>query len=171
MPDMLDILMLPMDLDMLDILMLLDMLLTAHLSAPPLLVLPLPLSLPLLEDMPVLAVMSPTLLELSMLPSVKLKLRLTLLFSTELTDMLVLDMPTPDMLDILMLPMDLDMLDILMLLDMLPTAHLPAPTSLVLPLPLSLLLLEDMPVLAVMSPTLPELFMLPKLSKFYFVNA
>merc|ERR1719480_267159 len=104
-PAMLDILMLPMDLDMLDmldILMLLDMLLTAHLPAHPSLVLPLPL----LEDMPVLAVMSPTLLELSMLPSVKLKLRLTLLFSTELTDMLVLDMPTPDMLDILMLPMD-----------------------------------------------------------------
>merc|ERR1712147_41639 len=108
--------------------------------------------------------------ELSMSPSVKLRLRLTPLFSMEPMDMLVLDMPTPDMLDILMLPMDLDMLDmldILMLLDMLPTAHLPAPTLLVLPQPLSLLLLEDMPVLAVMSPTLPELFMLPKLSKFY----
>ena len=51
----------------------------------------------------------------------------------ELTDMLVLDMS-----DILM-PMDMDMLDIPMpLRDMLPTAHQPAPTLLVLPLLLSL---------------------------------
>merc|ERR1740137_120632 len=71
------------------------------------------------------------------------------------TDMLV--MPDTDMLD---------MLDILMLLDMLHTAHLPAPTSLDLLLLLSQLSLEDMPVLDVILLTLPELFMLPKLSKF-----
>merc|ERR1739838_839178 len=170
--DMLDILMLDLDmLDMPDILMLLDMLLTAHLPAPTLLVL-LPLrSLRLLEDMLVLDVMLPTLPELSMLPNVKLRLKLTLLCFMELMDMLVLGMPDMDMLDILMLDLVmLDMPDILMLLDMLLTAHLPAPTSLVLPLLLSPLLLEDMPVLDVMLPTLPELFMLPKLLNFKIVD-
>merc|ERR1739838_871116 len=103
---------------MLVILMLLDMLPTAHLPAPTSLVLLL-LPSPLLPvDMLVLAVMSPTPLELSMLPSVRLRPRLTLLSFMEPTDMLDSDMP--------------DTLVILMLLDMLPTAHLPAPTSLVL---------------------------------------
>merc|ERR1740124_651567 len=110
-------------LDMLDILMLLDMLPTAHLPAPTSLDLLLLLSQLSLEDMPVLDVMLPTLPELSMLPSVRLRLRpkLTLLSFMELTDMPVLVMPDTDMLD---------MLNILMLLDMLHTAHLPAPTSL-----------------------------------------
>merc|ERR1719477_175925 len=55
----------------------------------------------------------------------------------------------------------MDMLDILMLLlDMPPTAHLPAPALLVLPLLLSQLLLVDMPVLDVMLLTLLVLFML-----------
>merc|ERR1712115_658274 len=113
---------------------------TAHLPAPALLVLPLLLSQLLLVDMPVLGVMLPTLLVLFMLPSVKLRLKLTLLSSMEL----------------------MDMLDILMLqLDMPPTAHLPAPALLVLPLLLSQLLLVDMPVLDVMLPTLLVLFMLP----------
>merc|ERR1712115_133845 len=118
-------------LDMLDILIpmailaipmpLLDMLPTAHLPAPTLLVLPPLLSQPLLVDMLVLVAMLLTLLELFMLPSVKQRLMLIPLSSMELTDMLVLDM-----------------LAILMpLLDMLPTAHLPAPTLLVLPLLLS----------------------------------
>merc|ERR1739838_953967 len=88
-------------------------------------------------------------------------------------DMLVWDMLDTDMLDILMLVwamLMLDMLDILMLLDMLPTAPPPAPTLLVLlPLP-SQLLLEDMPVPAVILLTLPELFMLPKIPKFEIVN-
>merc|ERR1711892_918295 len=69
-------------------------------------------------------------------------------------------------LDMLMLVM----LVILMLLDMLPTAHLPAPTSLVLLLLPSPLLPVDILVLGVMSPTLPELFMLPKNFKFEVVN-
>merc|ERR1712058_90067 len=56
-------------MDMLDIpMLLLDMLLTAHLPALILLVLPLLLSLPLLVDMLVLDVMLPTLPELFMLP-------------------------------------------------------------------------------------------------------
>merc|ERR1712106_371641 len=105
-----------------------------------------------------------------MLPSVRLRPRLTLLSFMEPTDMLDTDMLVTDMLvsdmlvslDILMPLTVLDMPDILMLLDMLPTAHLPAPTSLVLlPLP-SPLLPVDMLVLAVMLPTLPELLMLPK---------
>merc|ERR1711862_717284 len=96
--------------------------------------------------------MLPTLLVLFMLPSVKLRLKLTLLSSMELMDMLVLDtLAMLDMLDILML-----------MLDMLPTAHLPAPALLVLLLLLSQLLLVDMPVLGVMLQTLLELFMLPK---------
>merc|ERR1739838_1122329 len=86
---------------------------------------------------------------------------LTLLCFMELMDMLVLVMPDMDMLD---------MPDILMLLDMLLTAHLQAPTSLVLPLLLSQLLLEDMPVLDAMLPTLLELFMLPKLLNFKIVD-
>merc|ERR1719422_1100489 len=111
--------------------------------------------------------MLPTLLVLFMLPSVKLRLKLTLLSSMELMDMLVLDtLAMLDMLDILML---MDMLDILMLLDMPPTAHPPAPALLVLPLLLSQLLLVDMPVLGVMLPTLLELFMLPKNFNFKFV--
>jgi len=152
-------------LDMLDILTpmamlaipmpLLDMLPTAHLPAPTLLVLPPLLSQPLLVDMLVLVAMLLTLPELFMLPSVKLRLMLIPLFSMELMDMLVLDM-----LDILT-PMA--MLAIPMpLLDMLPTAHLPAPTLLVLPPLLSQPLLVDMPVLVAMLPTLPELFMLLK---------
>merc|ERR1712013_660944 len=130
---MLDILML---MDMLDILMLqLDMLPTAHLPVPALLV-------------------------LFMLPNVKLRPKLTQLSSMELMDMLVLDtLAMLDMSDILML---MDMLDTLMLLlDMLPTAHLPVPALLALPLLLSQLLLVDMPVLDVMLPTLLVLFMLP----------
>merc|ERR1719445_198147 len=139
----------------------LDMPPTAHLPAPALLVLPLLLSQLLLVDMPVLGVMLQTLLVLFMLPSVKLRLKLTLLSSMELMDMLVSDtLAMPDMLDILML---MDMLDILMLLLVMPpTAHLPAPALLVLPLLLSQLLLVDMPVLDVMLPTLLVLFMLPK---------
>merc|ERR1711902_341398 len=88
--------------------------------------------------------------------------------SMELMDMLVLDMlGMLDMSDILML---MDMLVILMLqLDMLPTAHLPVPALLVLPLLLSQLLLVDMQVLGVMLPTLLELFMLPKNFNFKFV--
>merc|ERR1711942_4729 len=112
------------------------MLPTAHLPAPALLVLPLLLSQLLLVDMPVLDVMLPTLLVLFMLPSVRLRLKLTQLSSMELMDMLVSDtLAMLDMSDILML---MDMLDTLMLqLDMLPTAHLPAPALLVLPLLLS----------------------------------
>merc|ERR1711942_625411 len=118
--------------------------------------------------MPVLGVMLQTLLVLFMLPSVKLRLKLTQLSSMELMDMLVLDtLAMLDMLDILML---MDMLDILMLLlDMLPTAHLPVPALLVLPLLLSQLLLVDMPVLDVMLLTLLELFMLPKNFEFKVV--
>merc|ERR1719317_1016887 len=48
------------------------------------------------------------------------------------------------------------------LLDMLPTAHLPAPTLLVLPPLLSQPLLGDMLVLVAILLTLPELFMLLK---------
>merc|ERR1719278_1366811 len=148
-------------IDMLVILLLLlDMLPTAHPPALALLVLPPLLFQLLLVDMPVLDVMLPTLLESFMLLSVRLMLKLTQLSSMELTDML-------DMLDILML---IDMLAILLLLlDMLPTAHLPALALLVLPLLLSQLLLVDMPVLDAMLPTLLELFMLPKNLKFYVV--
>merc|ERR1719513_103060 len=108
-------------MDMLAIPMpLLDMLPTAHLPAPTLLV------LPPLVDMLVLVAMLLTLPELSMLPSVKLRLMLIPLFSMELTDMLVLDtLDIPMLMDMLAIPMPL--------LDMLPTAHLPAPTLLVLP--------------------------------------
>merc|ERR1712013_435509 len=88
-----------------------------------------------------------------LLPSQRLKL-------TQLSFMEPTDMQVWDTSDILML---MDMLDTLMLLlDMPPTAHLPAPALLVLPLLLSQLLLVDMPVLDVMLPTLLELFMLPK---------
>merc|ERR1711892_1463892 len=72
--------------------------------------------------------------------SVKLRLRLTLLFFMELMDMLDLDMLVTDMLVLGMLMLDilmpltvldmLVMLVILMPLDMLPTAHLPAPLEL-----------------------------------------
>merc|ERR1719422_780086 len=108
--------------------------------------------------------MLPNLLVLFMLPSVKLRLKLTLLSSMELMDMLVSDMLAMlDMSDILML---MDMLDILMLQpDMPPTAHLPAPALLVLPLLLSQLLLVDMPVQGVMLQTLLELFMLPSVKR------
>merc|ERR1712013_756234 len=69
-----------------------------------------------------------------LLPSQRLKL--TQLSFMEPMDMQVWDtLAILDMLDILML---MDMLDILMLqLDMLPTAHLPVPALLVLPLLLS----------------------------------
>merc|ERR1712203_1284149 len=110
--------------DMLVILMpLLDMLPTAHLPALALLGLPPLLSQLSLVDMLELDVMLPTLLESFMLLSVKLRLRLTQLSSMELTDMLVWDML--DMLDTLDILMPMDMPVILMLLlDMLPTAHL-----------------------------------------------
>merc|ERR1712244_59088 len=72
----LDMLVILMLMDMLDIpMLLLDMLPTTPLPAHILLVLPLLLSLPLLVDMPVLDVMWPTLPELFMLPSVRLRLR------------------------------------------------------------------------------------------------
>merc|ERR1712106_675840 len=108
-------------------------------------------------DMLVLAVMSPTPLELFMLPSVRLRPRLTLLSFMEPTDMLDTDTLVTDML-VLDMP---DTLVILMLLDMLPTAHQPAPTSLVLLLLPSPLLPVDMLALAVMLPTPLELSMLP----------
>merc|ERR1719250_332340 len=88
-----------------------------------LLELPLLLSQLLLEDMLELVGMSPTLLELSILPSVRLRLslRLMLVFSTEpmamvpVLDMLDLDMDIPvlDMLDMEVMDLDtvLDMLD------------------------------------------------------------
>merc|ERR1712115_380170 len=134
------------------------MLPTAHLPAPTLLVLPPLLSQPLLVDMLVLVAMLLTLLVLFMLPSVKQRLMLIPLSSMELTDMLVLDM-----LDIL-IPMAILAIP-MPLLDMLPTAHLPAPTLLVLPLLLSQPLLVDMLVLVAMLPTLPELFMLPSVKQ------
>merc|ERR1711892_1415125 len=100
---------------MLVILMLLDMLPTAHLPAHTSLVL-LPLPSPLLPvDMLVLDVMSPTPLELSMLPSVRL--RLTLLSFMEPTDMLDTDMLVTDMLVSDML-VSLDILMPLTVLDM-----------------------------------------------------
>jgi len=83
--------------------------------------------------------------------------------------MLVLDimaMLVWDIMDMLALDIMAMLVFLMLLLDMLPTALQPAPTLLVLPLLLSLLLLVDMPVLDVMSLTLPELFMLPKNSKF-----
>merc|ERR1719483_1648420 len=93
--------------DMLVILMPLDMLPTAHLPAPTSLVL-LPLPSPLLlVDMLVLDVMSPTPLELSMLQSVRLRPRLTLLSFMEPTDMLDTDMLVTDMLDTDMLVTDM----------------------------------------------------------------
>merc|ERR1711915_795741 len=139
-------------------------LLVMPLSAPPLAqalldLPPLP-SLPLLVDMPVLDVMLLTPPELSMLPSVKL--RLTLLFSMVVMAMLVLVML--DTLIMLLESMDMD--SQLLLLDMPMSVPLLAPALLdLLPLP-SPPLLVDMPVLDVMSLTLPELFMLPKPSKF-----
>merc|ERR1711892_1063596 len=76
--------------------------------------------------------------------------------------MLDLDMLVTDMLVLGMLMLDILMpLTVLDMLDMLPTAHLPAPTSLVLLLLQSPLLPVDMLVLAVMSPTPLELSMLP----------
>merc|ERR1719435_696846 len=107
--------------------------------------------------MPALSVMSLTLRESSMLPSVRPRLKPIQLFSTELTGMLVLDILAMLVLDIMAMPVldILAMLAILMpLLAMLHTAPQPAPTLLVLPLLLSLPLLEDMPVLAVMLLTL-----------------
>merc|ERR1712025_1389169 len=58
--------------------------------------------------------------------------------------------------------MELTPMVLVMLEDMLPTAHLPALTLLVLLLPLPLLLLEVMPLLDAMSLTLPELSTLPR---------
>merc|ERR1719233_2338629 len=90
---------------------------------------------------------------------------LTLLSSMELMAMLVWDMLA--MLDTLEIPILMDMLvSLMLLLDMLPTAHLPALALLVLPLLPSQLSLVDMLVLDVMLPTLLELFMLPKNFKF-----
>jgi len=72
----------------------------------------------------------------------------------------------PVMLDTLMLLESMAMDSQLPLLDMPMSAPLLAPALLdLLPLP-SPPLLVDMPVLDVMSLTLPELFMLPKPSKF-----
>merc|ERR1711887_84822 len=90
-----------------------------------LLELPLLLSPPLLEDMLELAGMLPTLLVLSVLPSVRLsqRLKLMLVFSMEPMDMvLVLDMLDLDMdilvLDMLdMVVMDLDMEDTVLVMD------------------------------------------------------
>merc|ERR1711920_651209 len=144
-------------------------LLVMPLSAPPLAqalldLPPLP-SPPLLVDMPVLDVMLLTPPELSMLPSVKLKLRLILLSFMEVMAMLVLDMLA--MLDTLIMLLESMVMDSqLLLLDMPMSVPLLAPALLdLLPLP-SPPLLVDMPVLDVMSLTLPELFMLPKPSKF-----
>merc|ERR1712106_847380 len=76
------------------------------------------LASPLLPvDMLVLAVMSPTPLELSMLPSVRLRPRLTLLSFMEPTDMLDTDMLVTDMLVLDML-VSLDILMPLTVLDM-----------------------------------------------------
>merc|ERR1711920_531834 len=113
-------------------------LLVMPLSAPPLAqalldLPPLP-SPPLLVDMPVLDVMLLTPPELSMLPSVKL--RLTLLFSMVVMVMLA-------MLDTLIMLLESMVMDSqLLLLDM--PMSVPPP------------LLVDMPVLDVMSLTLPE---------------
>merc|ERR1712106_934002 len=97
----------------------------------------------------VLDVMSPTPLELSMLPSVRLRPRLTLLSFMEPTDMLDTDMLVTDML----------VLDMLVSLDILmPLTVLDMPDMLVIPMLLDML------------PTLPELFMLPKNFKFEVVN-
>merc|ERR1712203_488196 len=88
----------------------------------------------------------------------------------ELMAMLVWDML--DMLDTLDILMLMDMLvSLMLLLDMLPTAHLPALALLGLPLLPSQLSLVDMPVLDAMLPTLLELFMLPKNFKFEVVFA
>merc|ERR1712154_252701 len=157
MPVMLDTLMLLESMVMDSQLPLLVMPPSAPLLAPALLDLHLLPSPPLLVDMPVLDVMLLTLPELSMLPSVKL--RLTLLFSMVVMVMLA-------MLATLMLLESMAMDSQLPLLDMPMSAPLLAPALLdLLPL-LSPPLLVDMPVLDVMSLTLPELFMLPKPSKF-----
>jgi len=162
MPVMLDTLMLLESMVMDSQLPLLVMPPSAPLLAPALLDLHLLPSPPLLVDMPVLDVMLLTLPELSMLPSVKL--RLTLLFSMVVMAMLVLVMLA--MLDTLMLLESMAMDSQLPLLDMPMSAPLLAPALLdLLPLP-SPPLLVDMPVLDVMPLTLPELFMLPKPSKF-----
>merc|ERR1711915_869466 len=142
-------------------------LLVMPLSAPPLAqalldLPPLP-SPPLLVDMPVLDVMLLTPPELSMLPSVKL--RLTLLFSMVVMAMLVLVMLAM-LVTLIMLLESMVMDSQLLLPDMPMSVPLLAPALLdLLPLP-SPPLLVDMPVLDVMSLTLPELFMLPKPSKF-----
>merc|ERR1739838_849968 len=79
-----------------------------------------PLSLPLSEDMLVLADMLPTLPVLSMLPSVRLRLsqKLKLLFFMEDmamvdmgVDMLDSDIPVLDMLDIPVMVLDMEDLD------------------------------------------------------------
>merc|ERR1712054_568001 len=128
MPVMLDTLMLLESMVMDSQLPLLVMPPSAPLLAPALLDLHLLPSLPLLVDMLVLDVMLPTLPELSMLPSVKLKLRLTLLFSIVVMAMLVLVMLA--MLDTLMLLESMAMDSQLPLLDMPMSAPLLAPALL-----------------------------------------
>merc|ERR1719348_2723510 len=125
----------------------LDTLTSAHLPVPALLDLPPLPSQPLLEDTLVLEDTSPTPPELSMLLSVRLRPRLILQFSMEVTDMPVLDTPVSAMLDMLVTHtlMDLAFMDT-MPLDTPMSAHLLAPALLdLLPL-LSPLLLEDTPV-------------------------
>merc|ERR1719446_1000365 len=101
-------------IDMLVILLLLlDMLPTAHPPALALLVLPPLLFQLLLVDMPVLDVMLPTLLVLFMLLSVRLMLKLTQFTSMELPDMLPTAHPPAQAL--LVLPL---LLSQLLLVDM-----------------------------------------------------
>merc|ERR1719430_2199 len=101
-------------IDMLVILLLLlDMLPTAHPPALALLVLPPLLFQLLLVDMPVLDVMLPTLLVLFMLLSVRLMLKLTQFTSMELLDMLPTAHPPAQAL--LVLPL---LLSQLLLVDM-----------------------------------------------------
>merc|ERR1712012_463124 len=99
------------------------------------------------EDMLVPADMLPTLLELSMLPRERPKLRPMLMLSMESTDMLDTHMPAP------MVP-PLDMLDTHM--PMVPTLLMPTHTPMphMLPTP-PLLLLPQLPLLL-----LPQLLLL-----------
>merc|ERR1711887_403975 len=88
-----------------------------------LLELPLLLSPPLLEDMLELAGMLPTLLVLSMLPSVRLRLsqrlKLMLVFCLEpMAMVLVLDMLVLDMLDMVVMDLDMAVLAMLVLATM-----------------------------------------------------
>merc|ERR1719147_301234 len=132
--------------------------------------LPLPLLPPLPEDTLLLDVMSPTLLELSMLPRGRLRLRLMLrltpTFSTVDSD--TLDTPDTDMLvsptpDTLVWDTT-TVLDTLTTPDRLPFLPLDPLTSLVLPLLLLPLWSEDTLLLDVTVPTLLVLSTVPKKS-------